>query len=123
MIGKTARQAAAVILGACAVLGSTCSLVSWQAAAQTSRSVIVRPIQVVEIDTSDPIALELAFVDLQTKIAYRTRFRDSLVGGDDRHKLVQSFEARGEIWVELAIQIADGKFRSVEILRTVAPPN
>jgi hypothetical protein len=123
MTGKmTGKQAVMIILGVSVLLGSTCSFVSWKAAAQT-KSVIVRPIKVVEINTSDPIELEIVFIDLQTKTAYRTRFRESLFDGDDRHKLMQSFEERSEIWVELAIQTAEGKFRSIEILRTVAPAN
>lgn len=109
-----------VFLGVSALLGSAFSLVSRNAAAQTTKSVSARAIQVVDINASDPIELELVFIDLETKAAYRTRFRDSL-GGDDRPKLVQSFEDRSPIWAEMAIQRADGKLWSFEILRALGP--
>lgn len=117
MIGKMAGWLAVVIiLGMSALPGSAYS---------SEQYVVVRPIEILEINATDPTELQMVFVDLQTKTSYRTHFRDSLslFGGDLRQKLFQSFADRSEIWVELVIQTARGKFRSVEIVRTTEPPN
>lgn len=136
MIGTMpGKQAVAVILGVSALLGSHAVLL--EAAAQTPKSVIdgteitpqeaevrttsrIRPVIVLDINTSE---LEIVFVDLETKISYRTRLRASLLDGDDRHKLFRSLEERSEIWVEVALQGSKGNIRFMEVLRTTDPPN
>lgn len=115
----TGKQAVMVIFSVAALLGGVHAVVP-TAAAQTTTSVSARAIQVIAVDTSDPIALELVFNDLETKVAYRTRFRD-LPGGNDRDKLVQSFEDRSPIWVEMAIRRVDGKLWSFQMLRALGP--
>lgn len=115
----TGKQAL-VILGVSALLGSAPSFVSWTAAAEMTKSVGARAIQVVDINTSDPVELEFVFIDLETKVAVRARFRDS-PDGDDRRKLVQAFEDRSAIWAEMTIQRSDGKLWSLEILRALGP--
>jgi len=45
------------------------------------------------------------------------------LSGDDRTALFDALNGRESIWMELAFREVEGEVRSVQLLRTTAPPN
>ena len=85
--------------------------------------IIVEPMQVVDINTSDHFNLQVVLMEPETGAQHRITFKDNLFSGADRHKLFDALESRNPLWVELAVKEIEGELRVVQLLRTREPPS
>jgi hypothetical protein len=79
--------------------------------------------RVLDINTSNPHELSLLISTPDKKSQYRIKFVDNMFSGDDRTALFDALNGRESIWMELAFREVEGEVRSVQLLRTTAPPN
>jgi hypothetical protein len=86
------------------------------------QKIVQQEVRVVDINTTDPLDLQVVLMDPATDDQHRIKFKDDLFAGDIRHRLFDALEKRAAIWVELSIKEVDGDVRSVQLLRTIERP-
>jgi hypothetical protein len=87
-----------------------------------TQKIIQQQVKVVDINTTDPLDLQIILLDPSTDHQHRIKFKDDLFAGEGRHRLFESLEKRTLLWVELVIKDVDGDVRSVQLLRTIDAP-
>jgi len=78
--------------------------------------------RVLDINTSDPNELSILLSTPDKKLQYRIKFVDGLFTGPDSKALFDALDSRDSIWMELAFREIDGDVKSVQLIRTAAPP-
>jgi hypothetical protein len=81
--------------------------------------IVKMQIRVIDINTDDPINIQVVIRDLQDDGEYRIKLSDSLFAKDDRNKLFEALRFRTELWTEVAIKKIDNEIKSVELLRVI----
>jgi hypothetical protein len=89
---------------------------------RSQQKIVQQEMKVVDINTTDPLNLQIVLLDPSTDDQHRIRFKDDLFAGESRHQLFDALEKRSPLWVELAIREVDGEVRSVQLLRTINRP-
>ncbi|UYO43895.1 hypothetical protein KQX63_21370 [Rhodopseudomonas palustris] len=89
---------------------------------KATQKIIQQEVKVVDINTTDPLDLQIVLLDPSSEVQHRIRFKDDLFAGESRHKLFNALEKRSLLWVELAVKEVDGEIRSVSLLRTIGRP-
>lgn len=89
---------------------------------KAQQKIVQQEVKVVDINTTDPLDLQIILLDPSTSIQHRIKFKDDLFAGEGRHKLFDALEKRSLLWVELAIKDIEGEIRSVQLLRTIDRP-
>lgn len=119
---KAAAQSPKTVINGTEITRKEAELLRTVPRRRAEPSATTRLVKVVDINTSDPVDLAIALIDVESTVTYRIRFKDNLFAGPDRHKLFQALEDRQPIWAELSIKEVEGQVRSVELLRTVEGP-
>jgi hypothetical protein len=89
---------------------------------KAQQKIVQQEVKVVDINTTDPLDLQIILQDPSSDAQYRIRLKDDLFAGESRRKLFDALEGRSIIWVELAIKEIDGEIRSVQLNRTIERP-
>ena len=89
---------------------------------KAQQKIIQQEVKVVDINTTDPLDLQIILTDPSTESQYRIKFKDDLFAGEGRHKLFEALEKRTLLWVELSNREVEGDLRSVQLLRTIDRP-
>ena len=104
------------------ITGAEAELLRTPTRKKAQQKIIHQEVKVVDINTTDPLDLQIVLLDPSSDAQHRMKFKDDLFAGESRHKLFESLEKRSLIWVELAIKEIDGEVRSVQLLRTIPRP-
>ncbi len=89
---------------------------------RAQQKIVQQEVKVVDINTTDPLDLQVILLDPFSDAQHRIKLKDDLFAGESRRKLFDALEKRTPLWVELAIKEIDSEIRSVQLLRTVERP-
>ncbi|APO53862.1 hypothetical protein LUI11_01860 [Bradyrhizobium diazoefficiens] len=89
---------------------------------RAQQKIVQQEVKVVDINTTDPLDLQIILLDPFSETQHRIKLKDDLFAGESRRKLFDALEKRTPLWVELAIKEIDGEVRSVQLLRTIERP-
>jgi hypothetical protein len=89
---------------------------------RAQQKIVQQEVKVVDINTTDPLDLQIILLDPFSDVQHRIKLKDDLFAGDSRRRLFDALERRTPLWVELAIKEIDGEIRSVQLLRTIERP-
>jgi hypothetical protein len=89
---------------------------------KAQQKIVQQEVKVVDINTADPLDLQIILLDPSSDVQHRIKLKDDLFAGESRRKLFDALERRSLLWVELAIKDVGGEIRSVQLLRTIERP-
>jgi hypothetical protein len=89
---------------------------------KAQQKIVQQEVKVVDINTTDPLDLQIILLDPSSDVQHRIKLKDDLFAGESRRKLFDALERRSLLWVELAIKDVGGEIRSVQLLRTIERP-
>jgi hypothetical protein len=89
---------------------------------KATQKIVQQEVKVVDINTTDPLDLQIILLDPSSDVQHRIKFKDDLFAGEGRRRLFDALEKRSLIWVELSIKDIDGDIKSVQLLRTIDRP-
>jgi hypothetical protein len=120
---KAAAQNPKTIINDVEVTRQEAELLRVPARKRAETKIVIQQVKVVDINTTDPLDLQIVLMEPVTLAQHRIKFKDSLFAGADRHVLFEALENRKAIWVELAVKEIEGEIRSVQLLRTREAPD